>query len=372
MTHDRSIKILAIVVLLAAISLSKFILMPILVAGLLALFASPLVSWMASRCVPKWISSLLVMSGLIAVFTVVFSAALTPALDTIESAPVIGDRLLYELDSASKDSVIDLEKFQGGEQNFSDSVKSSVVKLTTILAGYTFTLLVQLSIIWIMTYFFLTFGEDLLRTIISSQSKFSEKRLTVTLFSEVRSDLSHYLFVVSLINVGLGLTVALALYAIGFPNPFLWGTLVTVFNYAPYVGPISVAVMLGAVGFAEGQHFAQYIIAPSLFLVINLVESQFVTPSVLGHKFRINPILVVSWMFFWGWLWGASGLLLAIPILVCAKIISHHTNLLGEWGALLEMHVEEDGNHGQKTFAQKYFPFRKVLKEKVSRASNSA
>lgn len=320
--------------IIAGLYLAKAIAIPMLVAGFISLFASPLVDILCRLKIPKAAASLIVLSVIVAVLSTVIIMASEPAIERLQTIPLIGDRLVYEIETASQTNLANLSPADNAV-SFKDSMNSGIMTLTTVLAEYTAVLLFQVTIVVILTYFFLAFGDDLMRSIVRAQSNFSRKRIAVRLFYEIRHDVSHYLLVVSMINVGLGCATALILSLIGFADPLLWGALVTAFNYAPYIGPSAVALMLGSVGFTEGASLAQTLIPPGLFLVLNLIESQFVTPTILGKKFKINPLLVVLWMFAWGWLWGAAGLLLAIPILVCFKIATIHLHFLGNWAELL-------------------------------------
>ena len=118
----------------------------------------------------------------------------------------------------------------------------------------------------------------------------------------------------------------------------------TVLNFAPYLGPFVLTVLLMAVGFVEFYTFGQALVVPVAFLALNVVESQLVTPMALGKRFDMNPLLVVIWMFIWGWIWGAVGVLIAIPLLVCLKIVASHFELLPYWRILLSSETEPHNN----------------------------
>lgn len=340
-TASKSLKFITVIVAFVALYFSKLILLPIMIAGFIALFSSRLVHFFVRLRCPKALASLLVVMLITAILSGVFSLISTPAIKWIESSPILGERLIFEINNASDSNLTAFENGAGGNNDnaISKAVDSTLISLTSLLAQFTLLILAQVGAIAIMTFFFLCYGEDLIRSIVKAQSTFSNKKLTVTLFQAIRDDVTMYVLVISLINLGLGAATAAALTLIQFEDALLWGALAAILNFAPYVGPLLLAVILTSVGFTAGDSLAGMLIAPGLFLCLNLIESQFVTPTILGKRFNTNPLLVVLWMFIWGFLWGASGLLLAIPTLMCFKLIATHLNLFGDWIVVL------DGNH---------------------------
>lgn len=326
-----ALRILTIVVVITIIYFAKMILLPILVAGFIALFASPLVRTLEGFRIPKPAASLLLEAALIGVLIYVFSLLFEPAMRWLETAPVIGDRLADGVKEVS-DS-LGVGKKTGAEQAsaIEQAMDSTMVTLASMFAQTTILLTIQTFAVIIMIYFFLVYGDDLMRNIVKAQQTFSDKKMTVIMFQVIRDDVSMYIMWVSLINVGLGLCTAGALALFGIEDALLWGALATILNYAPYVGPLILTAILTAIGFAEQEPLFRVLLAPSIFLVLNLIESQFVTPTVLGRRFNINPLLVVLWMFIWGWLWGVGGMLLAIPLLMCIKLALLHLRLIGDW-----------------------------------------
>ena len=333
------LKALLILAVLYTLYFCKLIVLPILIASFLALFASPLVRVLVSAKLPKQVASVLVIVCIVSALIYVSGFLIEPATRWLQSAPMIGDRLVFEIKSVSEpmgllpDSVALTSPQEGSA--IDKAMDSTVLSIATVLAQSTFILLAQLSVIVILTYFFLAYGEDLMRNIVRAQGSFADKKLTVVVFQAIRDDVSMYILVISCINIGLGLATAGALALIDFEDVLLWGALAAILNFAPYVGPLTLAFILTAVGFAEGESLWHMLIAPSVFLSLNLIESQFVTPTVLGSRFNINPLLVVLWMLIWGWIWGAAGMLLAIPILMCFKIMAMHMDIIGSWAEVL-------------------------------------
>jgi predicted PurR-regulated permease PerM len=324
-----SLRILTLVIVVTIIYLAKMILLPILVAGFIALFASPLVRSLETFHIPKPAASLLLEAVLLGAFIYIAVLLFNPALRWLEAAPVIGSRIADRVYALS--SSLGIGARTTDTSAIEQAMDSTVVTLASLFAQTTIIFLIQSIAVIIMIYFFLVYGDDLMRNIVRSQETFADKKLTVVMFQVIRDDVSMYILWVSLINVGLGICTALALSLFGVKDALLWGALATILNYAPYVGPLILLVILTAVGFSEGDSVLSMITPASVFMVLNVIESQFVTPTVLGKRFNINPLLVVLWMFIWGWLWGVGGMLLAIPLLMCIKLALYHLRLIGNW-----------------------------------------
>jgi predicted PurR-regulated permease PerM len=126
---------------------------------------------------------------------------------------------------------------------------------------------------------------------------------------------------ISCINIVLGVLISLVLYLLDFPNPVLWGVVVAVLNYFPYVGAI---VSFGLVTMVSVMTYDSIDLmwqAPLAVLAINSLEGQVVQPLVVGSMFRLNPILVFLTIMGWSWLWGVAGIVFAIPTLMILQIL---------------------------------------------------
>ena len=147
------------------------------------------------------------------------------------------------------------------------------------------------------------------------------------------------MFTISIINVIVGFAFAGLLYFlldVPADEALLWGTMAGLLNFAPYVGPligILVMLLMGIVTYGESLEA----LAPSaLYLGLHTLEGQLVTPIVLGRRMALSPLVLILSLMVFGWLWGIVGLLLAVPLLVCVKLVLARIDGLEGWAKLLE------------------------------------
>ncbi|MDO3383497.1 AI-2E family transporter [Gilvimarinus algae] len=334
-----SLKVLAVLAVLYTLYFSQTLMMPVCVAGFIALFSSPIVRGLQVLKVPKPVGAIIVIVALMAAITYVFGLLVEPATRWLQVVPTVMERMSSQMGEVAEP--LDALKrglgssASGGGSELEAAVNSTFQSVVSVLAETTAMFTIQVGAIVVITYFFLVFGDELMRNVVRAQQSFADKKTTVVMFQAVQNDISRYVVVISLINVGLGVCTAGVMALLGVDDALLWGALATILNFAPYVGPMILAVILTGVGFIEFYHIGEILLVPGAFLVLNFIECQFVTPTLLGQRFNMNPLLVVLWMFAWGWLWGAVGMLIAIPLLVCFRILATHLDLVGGWVKVL-------------------------------------
>lgn len=150
------------------------------------------------------------------------------------------------------------------------------------------------------------------------------KELTRKLLADIETNMSGYFGTVTIVNVVVGVAAAAIAAILGFPHPILWGVLAAVMNYIPYLGPLLVMGAFFIVGVVVFPTLNEAILAPLLFLALNTIEGQVITPAFIGHRLTINPFLVFLSIAFWTWMWGPLGAFLAVPLLVAAMVVSRH------------------------------------------------
>src|SRR5438874_5193775 len=128
---------------------------------------------------------------------------------------------------------------------------------------------------------------------------------------------SRYLSTQFLVNTCYGICVAVGLQFIGVPNAPLWGLLSGVLRFIPYVGPWAGALLPILLSFAISTSWFTPLMTIALFIVLEVIVSNFIEPWVYGANTGVSPLALIISAVFWTWLWGPVGLVLSTPMTVC-------------------------------------------------------
>ena len=190
----------------------------------------------------------------------------------------------------------------------------------------------------LLTFFFMVYGGRMQRNAIALLPSRQQKKVTVDILQSIELEISRYVLTISVINVLVGLALAGALYWLGVPGDeaLLWGTMAALLNYAPYVGPLIGILMMLLMGFVAFDDLWQSILPAAIYLGLHTLEGQIITPIVLGARMALSPLVLILALMVFGWMWGIVGLLLAVPLLVCFKIVLSKIDGLDGWARLLE------------------------------------
>jgi predicted PurR-regulated permease PerM len=182
-------------------------------------------------------------------------------------------------------------------------------------------LLIQLFFSLLVIYFFLASWTAMRKQTIVSRGSFEGALTTARVIQQVVDATSTYLGTITIINVGLGGLTALLLWWLGMPSPVMWGGIVAVLNYIPYLGPIASALLLFLGGLMIYPDVWGAMLPPAAFISLHLVEANFFTPMVVGKRLTISPLAILVSLSFWSWVWGTTGALLAVPLLIILKTV---------------------------------------------------
>ena len=306
-----------LILLVAALSLARPVLLPVAAAFVVTMMLGPLSQRADRHKVPKLLTAFVLWLLVAGVFYGLIMLLSAPVGDWIAKAPEIGRSIqdkLRVLDrplAALRDLRNALMPGQAGKGIQFDilSIVQPAVSIVTPAIG-------QL-VIFFGALFFMLLGRTRIRRETVAMFRSRAGRLTVLkILNAIERNLTGYLSVVVVINLTMGLIGGAIAWAVGLPDPVAWGVLAFVLNFVPYLGSLLVEGGMFMVGLVSFPTLTQAAIAPLLYLVCATLEGEIVTPSAVGRKFTLNPLMVFLSLVFWTWLWGPVGAFLAAPLLV--------------------------------------------------------
>lgn len=320
-----SVLLIGLVTLVFALRSGRFILEPVTLGIVIGLMLGPIASYIERRGVPVAISALGVVLVFL-VFVCAFALALAAPLSFwIGRLPEIWKELQLHLSqlkeplAAFKHMRDQLHGITGGS-NVTVSVddNSTMESMATLAPA----LVAQILIFFASLYFFVATRNATRLTVLRLCFDRRLRWRVAHIFRDVEYLVSRYLLSIAVINVGQGIAVTLALWAVGVPSPAIWGALAGLLNFVIYLGPALMAVILLGVGAITFNTIGATFLPMVVFLGLHLAESQFVTPTVLGRTLTLNPFVIFLALAFWIWIWGPIGGFIAVPALLIVYAIA--------------------------------------------------
>lgn len=320
---------LATVAVLAVLYFARDVCIPVALAIVLSLLLRPAVRWMHRRRIPEPVGALACLICLVIAVAAGVVPLLGPAQQWINDLPQHTEHLGKKFTSLKhRFNMVFKIRSQIAEFAKDDEAKSPVPvtvqepELATNAGLITSTghTLGTWVVVIVMSFFLLTAGDPLINNVLMILPTFREKRKTVEMIKEIERGISNYLVTITIINIGLGFAITLALWLMGVPNAPVWGLMTTIFNYVPFLGQGVAGIIITLVAVLSFDSVGYALLVPVVFYSIAAIEGNVITPALLGHRMSLNPILVLLFLLGWGWMWGVAGAFLAVPILASIKL----------------------------------------------------
>ena len=342
-TATTGIVVLAVLAVVYSLYFARSFLVPIAFAILLDFLFSPLVRLMQKIRIPAVVGATIIVVGLIAI-TVLGSYKLSkPAQNLLGEAPATVARVqrtVGKLMSPVKKVTTTASEVVESTGVASDSTSPAKVEVVgpsmgSRLAGTAQALLGGFIQVVLLLFFLLAGGDLFLEKTIRVIPLLQDKKKAVRIAREVESAVSVYLTANLAINVMAGAMVAGAMWALGMPNPMLWGVLTAAFEFIPFLGPIAMMVMLGVTAAGTFDSLGRILLAPGAYFLVNLIQGNIITTLVLGRRLALNSVALFVGLAFWFWIWGIAGAFIGVPLMSILKICCDHVEALNPIGEFL-------------------------------------
>lgn len=320
---------LFVIALLWCAYVAQPVIVPVLLAWVIATIVLPIVKGMEQQRIPRVAAAILVTIALAALIVSLLAVLSTPVTFWLGRATELGALIKQKLQSMNQPLAVldELRKVLntiGADSGPSLKVEqTSATVVTTIFS--VLTPAVSQFILFIGALIFYLVCQAKLRSTAVYFFTDREARLTtLRILGDIDENMTRYFGAFTLVNLCLGVVTVCLTWAVGLPNPLLWGVLAAVLNYVPYIGPAIVVATLGVVGLLTFPTLAEAVVAPLIYVAIVTVEGQFLTPTLMGRQLELNPFAVFLAIAFCTWLWGPIGAFVAVPLLMALTVTLGH------------------------------------------------
>jgi predicted PurR-regulated permease PerM len=332
-----------ILVLLSAYTfyVSSPVLIPLTIAVLVTMLLAPVMSLFDGLKLPRPLSAAVVLAILVGILGGGAYGLSGPAQEWLRKLPQSGGKIDKMLRSVKQPFAQIQEATEqlssaadGRKAGAPQRVQIATPSLTERLVGGTAQIAAAISVIFVLVFFLLSAGDTFLRKLVSVIPTLKDKKRTVEIIRSIESDISFYLVMMLLINVGLGAGVAAITAFLGIPDPLLWGALTVILSFAPYVGEMAIAVTLFVISMVTFDTLGKAIAAPASYIIL-MSAVHLTVPVIVRRRLLLNPVAVFIAIIFLGWIWGIPGALLAVPLLASFKVICERIEHLNPIAAFL-------------------------------------
>jgi predicted PurR-regulated permease PerM len=336
---------LLFIAIIAAMYFARDFLLPVVLALFIAITLRPGIRLLAKNGIPPWLAASIFVIVLVIAGLSAFYLLSGPVASWIDEVPQLS-QTFSEKFSGLRSSLDALTNLSERLQSASASVDTAAVQevmvrepalpaLLAMLTGYPIQFLITLIATLVISVFLMASGDLFYQKLVRILPTLTERKRALHIVYDIENEVSAYVLTLSAINAGLGIIIAVTFHILGMPLPYLWGLIVFLLNFIPYVGAVSGAALSGFMAVVTFDSLAYAIFVPLAYSLWSLAESEIVKPQILGHRLQMNAVAILLSLAFWTWLWGIAGAAIAVPLLVTIKVFCEHIDGLSGLGEFI-------------------------------------
>jgi predicted PurR-regulated permease PerM len=349
--------LLAVIATVFALHWAQKVFIPLLLGVIIAFTLNPLVVWLERIRIPRMIGAFLVMLVLLGAGFLATLSLRDQVERILEQVPEAAGKVSAALrDLAAQPNTV--QKVQAAAREIEQAtaqatdgsappkkaqtpvvVEQRRFKLVDLLwtgSLGVFGLIGDTIMLLLLIFFLLLSGDTFKRKLLRvTGPSLSDKRITVNILDDIGRSIQNYMFTLLVTNLLLTLLTWVAFHVIGLENAGAWAVAAGVLHFIPYLGPVLIALATGMAGFMQFGSLTMALVVSASSLGLATVVGMVLVTWLSGRFSRMNTTVVFIALFFWGWLWGAWGLLLAIPIMGMVNVFAQHIEGLQPLAELL-------------------------------------
>ena len=315
--------------ILYTLYLAHEVILPITLATLTSLLLSPLVRRFSRKRIPRAVTALVLLTLLVIAIGGIGAVVAKPVMQWVDRIPE-GISKLMDNGTNMAGTIENLMHAAERVESALEGLSEERPPVTVVLQSESWlgqflvrmqATLVGLALALTLTFFLLVNGDRLIHNFVRQFPRNHRRRMILRLIRDSQREIARYLSVITLSNVLVGLVTLVMAWLLDLPNPMVWGVLAALLRFIPYLGVLVTVILLGVVSAVSQDELWLMLAAPVGYILLTAIVGVFIEPFVHGYRMSINPILIFLAIFFWGWLWGAIGVLLAVPLMTVIQVI---------------------------------------------------
>ncbi len=332
----RPLMVLAVCAVAAVLYLARDFLIPTAGAIVLALMLTPVANTLESARLPPSVAAAVAVLLLTLLVAGLLAVAIPSISNWAEQAPFLTLTLERKLEGLRKSFAFLQELTNRVEQAASTAAGTQAAhaepekvvvtqhSLLGLLASTTPAVVLQLGYAGVLAFMLLAHRNTHRRQVLRIPGHFETRVRLARTMRDVNERVGHYLFSLAVIYSCVAVLATVALALIGFPNAMVWGAVMGIASFVPFVGPPIVIGIVALVGVITFDDWPRAVAGPAALLVIHFCESQLVTPAFVSRRCALNTVAVFVTIALLGWMWGAIGAIVAVPLLILISTIAAH------------------------------------------------
>ena len=310
------------------LSIGSVVFLPPVTALIVTIVLSPLADRLIRIGLPNMLASFVALMTMLAVVVAALTLILQPAYVMVDQVPqmarTVAQRFAELRGSLTWINEVDRQIARAtGHASLHEVVVASPSVIEQVAIA-TPSVVLEVLLTVLMAFFMIEARMRMKRRLLLDRNSFGASVRIARVMREVQDRVASYILTVAQINLGVGAIVAGGAWAFGLTAPIMWGGLAFVLNFLPYLGPLAMTALLALVGLGTASTVALGLLPALAFLGLHAVESNVITPSILGARFTLNPVTILIAISYFSWIWGALGALLSVPILLTLTALVDH------------------------------------------------
>lgn len=319
----------ALMLLFYLLQVLSTLIIPLVLALLLAMIFQPLMSFLIRKKFPKWLILPLISILSLAVLFGLINIVISTSYEILSQKDYMLSRLSLRLDDGL--NTVSAITRQNIDKNYVTNEIISLYKSgwITRTAGSLAGSISSFSgsfVMFVLYYIFILAGLSNYKKYLNYVIKDNKKAHGN--IDEIQKSINKYMVTKVIINLMSSAIIVSICLLFGIKFAIFWGLLAFIFNFIPNFGSIFSVAMPILMGLVQFDSYKMMFILLIVMIAIQFTIGNFIEPKIIGNSLRINTVTVLFGLVFWGYIWGMAGMILSVPLMVIVKLSLEHSSSL--------------------------------------------